>query len=233
MCVSCVHIYIFWLRWCVRQHRGWGSGGGAVQFREPLCPFIAEEWRLFTHAVGVRVLTSISSLWLVKMQFWTCSRLVNVWQGGRGGAELKTMIPLMNADDHLSSHFCHLMSAKRWNLARFNHKAILLLNKTLQAFRAGRWFLEGGGAYLQGSSTNLNVPVPKLSSPQREQRPESIRFPKYLHPVGVSYSASFMALATLKPHRKKETYTVRQQQMFWESWGMGSVLGKVTIPIGF
>lgn len=63
-----------------------------------------------------------------------------------------------------------------------------------------------GGPYLQGSSTNLNVPVPKLSSPQREQRPESIRFPKYLHPAGVSYSASFMALATLKPHRKKETY---------------------------
>lgn len=148
-CVCHVYTFIFsgYAGVCVNIGGG-GVWGGAVQFREPLCPFIAEEWRLFTHAVGVRVLTSISSLWLVKMQFWTCSRLVNVWQGGRGGAELKTMIPLMNADDRFSSHFCHLMSAKRWNLARFNHKAILLLNKTLQAFRAGRWFLEGGGGHI-------------------------------------------------------------------------------------
>lgn len=50
-----------------------------------------------------------------------------------------------------------------------------------------------------------NVPVPKLSSPQREQRPESIRFPKYLQPVGVSYSASFMALATLRPYTEKQS----------------------------
>lgn len=53
--------------------------------------------------------------------------------------------------------------------------------------------------------TKEAVPVPKLSSPQREQRPESIRFPKYLQPVGVSYSASFMALATLQKHIKKQT----------------------------
>lgn len=118
-------------------------GGGGVWSREPLCPFIAEEWRLFTHAVGVRALTSISSLWLVKMQFWTCSRLVNVWQGGRRGAKLKTMIALMNDVDLLVSHFCQLMSAKRWNVARFNHKAILLLNETLETFRAERWFSGG------------------------------------------------------------------------------------------
>lgn len=226
----CSHLYFLAALVCASTWGGvgvGGGGGGAVWFREPLCPFIAEEWRLFTHAVGVRALTSISSLWLVKMQFWTCSRLVNVWRGGRSGAKLKTMIPLVNDVDWLISHFCQLMSAKRWNLPRVSHKAILL-NETLLAFRAG-----GGGEGLIYSSTNLNVPVPKLSSPQREQRPESIRFPKYLHPVGVSYSASFMALATLKPHRKKETCSVRQQQMFWESRGMGLMLGKVTIPIGF
>lgn len=142
----CSHLYFLAALVCAST---WGGGGrgwgwGAVWFREPLCPFIAEEWRLFTHAVGVRALTSISRLWLVKMQFWTCSRLVNVWRGGRSGAKLKTMIPLVNDVDWLISHFCQLMSAKRWNLPRVSHKAILL-NETLLAFRAGGG---GWGSYL-------------------------------------------------------------------------------------
>ncbi|TNN58022.1 hypothetical protein EYF80_031770 [Liparis tanakae] len=48
---------------------------------------------------------------------------------------------------------------------------------------------------------------------KREQRPESIRFPKYLQPVGVSYSASFMALATLRPYTEKQSYIVSSSSM--------------------
>lgn len=43
-----------------------------------------------------------------------------------------------------------------------------------------------------------SLPVPKLSSPHREHRPESIRFEKNLHPAGVSYTGTFIDLATLK-----------------------------------
>lgn len=42
------------------------------------------------------------------------------------------------------------------------------------------------------------LPVPKLSSPQREQRPESMRLEKYLHPAGVSYTGTFITFATLE-----------------------------------
>lgn len=42
------------------------------------------------------------------------------------------------------------------------------------------------------------LPVPKLSSPQSEQRPESMRLEKYLHPVGVSYTGIFITFATLE-----------------------------------
>ena len=44
-------------------------------------------------------------------------------------------------------------------------------------------------------------PVPKLSSPQRDKRPASIRLPKNFHPVGTSKQFWFLALATLE--RKK------------------------------
>lgn len=48
------------------------------------------------------------------------------------------------------------------------------------------------------TSTRQSLPVPKLSSPHREHRPESIRFEKNLHPAGVSYTGTFINLATLK-----------------------------------
>lgn len=49
--------------------------------------------------------------------------------------------------------------------------------------------------------TNLmwSDPVPKLSSPQSESRPASIRLPKNFHPVGTSNISTPLSLATLKP----------------------------------
>lgn len=57
-------------------------------------------------------------------------------------------------------------------------------------------FCSEGSANLKLSKKKQS-PVPKLSSPQKEHLPESIRFPKNLQPAGVSYIATFMALATL------------------------------------
>lgn len=156
MCVPCVLTHLYFLAALVCASPPPPSLGGPVWFREPLCPFIAEEWRLFTHAVGVTALTSIRSLWLVKMQFWTCSRPVNVWQGWSRGPKLKTMMPPtpVNDVDCLISHFCQLMSAKPWHLARFNHKAVLLLNETLHAFWVGE-VVFAAFPILQSSSTNF------------------------------------------------------------------------------
>lgn len=50
-----------------------------------------------------------------------------------------------------------------------------------------------------------NLPVPKLSSPQRDSLLASIKFPKNFQPVGVSYKAIFVALATLQRHEIKVT----------------------------
>lgn len=50
-----------------------------------------------------------------------------------------------------------------------------------------------------------NLPVPKLSSPQRDSLLASIKFPKNFQPVGVSYKATFVAFATLERHEIKVT----------------------------
>lgn len=50
-----------------------------------------------------------------------------------------------------------------------------------------------------------DLPVPKLSSPQSDSLLASIRFPKNFQPVGVSYKAIFVALATLQRHEIKVT----------------------------
>lgn len=52
---------------------------------------------------------------------------------------------------------------------------------------------------------DCNLPVPKLSSPQRDSLLASIKFPKNFQPVGVSYKAIFVALATLQRHEIKVT----------------------------
>lgn len=84
----CVHIELEFLTVfvsvCVhRKHCYWRPVCMLQWFREPLSPFIAEEWGLFTHAVRVTALTSITHLWLelVKMhlQLSTWNRLVSVW----------------------------------------------------------------------------------------------------------------------------------------------------------
>lgn len=153
-CVSYVRtrLYFLALSACVRPQRG------PVWFREPLSPFIAEEWRLFTLAAGVRALTSIRSLWLVKMQFLTCSRLEDVWRRWSRGTKTQNDEPI-NTWKWLISHFCQRYSshvvlvfiAEAWRalyLVRFNHKAFPLLlqwNSTTfwrwLPFTEGRWFL--------------------------------------------------------------------------------------------
>lgn len=70
VCYLCMHIvYIFWPCMCVSaftfiENVGLEGCLHVAVIQGARSPFIAEEWGLFTHAVRVTALTSITRLWL-------------------------------------------------------------------------------------------------------------------------------------------------------------------------
>lgn len=128
---------------------------GPARFREPLSPFIAEEWRLFTRAFGARALTSVRSLWLVKMQFWTCSRLENMWRRWSRGSKTQRWFHqhwqndwfAISPSDITAMLFEWSLLRPWWalNLVRFHHKAC---SEILQTFTDGCLLPRGGGSSL-------------------------------------------------------------------------------------
>ena len=71
--------------------------------------------------------------------------------------------------------------------------------------RAAMIDIHASTAHNPSFSLIWSLPVPKLSSPQRESREASMRFPKNFQPVGTSKNSNPSASATLEIYKNRWT----------------------------